>query len=134
MKLIADTGFILARWSKSQARRAWAVRYLENAELPFLTAEANLLEAGWRLGRPELAPRLLKDGDYISKLAISEHAGELLWLVNKYADREMDIADTCIVRLAELNPDATILTTDKADFSVYRTRAGAKLRCDFGPD
>lgn len=132
MRLIADTGFILARWSKSPARRKWALRHLPG--VPLITAEAALMEAGFRLGVADLAPRLLRDGDYVSELTITDYAEDLIWLLNKYEDQQMDLVDACIVKLAELFPDATILTTDKADFSVYRTRAGKQLRCDFGPD
>ena len=102
--------------------------------MPFITAEAALMEAGFRLGIPELAPRLLYDGDYVSALPIAGHAEDLLWLLRKYADAQMDLVDACIVKLAELFPEATILTTDKKDFSLYRTRAGDRLRCNFGPD
>jgi uncharacterized protein len=131
---IADTGFILARWSKSPNRRRWSHRYLENGPFPFVTAEAALMEAGFRLDVAELAPRLLADGDYVAKLSIAEHAEDLLWLLRKYSDYQMDLVDACIVKLFELMPEATILTTDKKDFSIYRTRANKKLRCDFGPD
>ncbi len=92
------------------------------------------MEAGFRLDVPELAPRLLYDGDYVSGLSISDHAKDLLWLVRKYADARMDLVDACIVKLAELFPEATILTTDKKDFSLYRTRTGDRLHCNFGPD
>jgi predicted nucleic acid-binding protein len=131
---IADTGFILARWSKSAARRRWSTHFLEKGPLPFITAEAALIEAGYRLDVPELAPRLLRDGDYVSGLALGEHAEDLLWFLHKYADCKMDLVDACIVKLFELYPEATILTTDQSDFTVYRTRAGERLRCDFAPD
>jgi len=131
---IADTGFILARWSKSPARRRWAYRYLENGSLPFVTAEAALIEAGFRLDKPELAPRLLADGDYVASLRIADYAEDLLWLLHKYADRRMDLVDACIVKLFELLPDAIILTTDVKNFSIYRSRSGGRLRCDFVPD
>ncbi len=134
MTFIADTGFILARWSKSAARRRWSRHFLDKGPLPFITAEAALIEAGYRLDVAELAPRLLRDGDYISELTVGEYAEDLLWLLRKYADLKMDLVDACIVKLFELYPQATILTTDRNDFSIYRTRAGAKLRCDFAPD
>lgn len=134
MSFIADTGFILARWSKSAARRRWAAGYFDRFAPPFITAEAVLIEAGYRLGVQELAPRLLRDGDYVSELSLTEEADELLWLLHKYADREMDLADACIVRLSARFPTATVLTLNKADFSMYRRRDGTKLPCDFGPE
>jgi uncharacterized protein len=133
VNFIADTGFILSRWSKSAARRRWFHSYTSKYEPPFVTAEVILAEAGYRLNDDTLAPMLLRDGDYVSRLTLSEHAEDLLWLLKKYADCQMDLADACIVKLAELYPDATILTTDRTDFSIYRTRGGLKLRCDFGP-
>ena len=38
----------------------------------------------------------------------------------------MDLADACIVRLAELMRDSRVVTVDRADFSVYR-RNGREL-------
>jgi len=40
-------------------------------------------------------------------------------LLRKYADRPMSLADACLVRLAELNDTASVLTID-GDFAVYR--------------
>ena len=134
MNFIADTGFILARWSKGAARRRWAEYYFDRFSPPFISAEAVLIEAGYRLGVRELAPRLLRDGDYVSELSLAEDADALLWLLRKYADRKMDLADACIVLLSERFPRATVLTVDKADFSVYRRSDGSKVPCDFGPD
>ncbi len=133
MNFIADTGFILARWSKEAVRRRWAEYYFDHFSPPFICAEAVLIEAGYRLGVQELAPRLLRDGDYVSELRLAEDADALLWLLRKYADREMDLADACVVLLSERFPRATVLTLDKGDFSVYRRRDGSKVPCDFGP-
>jgi hypothetical protein len=45
----------------------------------------------------------------------------------------MEIADACLVVMAELNPGMKILTCDRADFTVYRTRKGKPVRCEFPP-
>jgi predicted nucleic acid-binding protein len=44
----------------------------------------------------------------------------VLALLKKYADRDMDLADACIVRMTELVRDSRVVTLDRADFSVYR--------------
>lgn len=134
MKFIADTGFVLARWSKSPARRQWARGYFDRFPPPFVTADAVLIEAGYRLGVPDLAPRLLRDGDYVSAVNLTEHADGLIWLLRKYADRKMDLADACVALLSELYPQATVLTINRADFAIYRRRDGTRIPCDFGPD
>ena len=81
----------------------------------------------------ELAPRLLRDGDYVPGIDMTEHSDALLWLLRKYADMEMDLADACIVLLSEFHPQATVLTVDEKDFSLYRKRDGSRITCDFGP-
>ncbi len=134
MSFIADTGFILSRWSKSSERRAWSRTYFKKHEPPFLTCDAVLMEAGFRLGRQELGPRLLRDGDYRAEFLISEHAEAILWYLEKHADREIDLADACILVLSELNPHFTVLTVDREDFKIYRRRDGSKVPCEFGPD
>ena len=133
MNFIADTGFVLARWSKSAARRQWAQTYFNKFSPPFVTAEAVLIEAGYRLNVSELGPRLLRDGDYVSGLGMAEHADGLIWLLRKYSEINMDLADACVVILSELFPQATVLTVDQKDFSIYRKRNGKAIKCDFGP-
>ncbi|HTG43668.1 MAG TPA: hypothetical protein VK633_03970 [Verrucomicrobiae bacterium] len=57
----------------------------------------------------------------------------MLELLARYADREMDVADACIVLMAEENPGLKFLTIDRKNFSVYRTRRGMMIRCEFPP-
>jgi predicted nucleic acid-binding protein len=49
-----------------------------------------------------------------------------LTLLEKYKDQPMSIADAVLVRMAELNPRATVITLD-SDFWVYR-RGRSPLR------
>ena len=51
--------------------------------------------------------------------AVMAERARLGRLLRKYADRPMSLADTCLVRLAELHDGAAVLTIDE-DFSVYR--------------
>ena len=41
-------------------------------------------------------------------------------LAVRYADRAPDLADLCLIRLSELHPKHPVITTDLADFRVYR--------------
>jgi uncharacterized protein len=41
-------------------------------------------------------------------------------LALKYADRKPDFADLCLIRMSELHPGYVVITTDAADFRVYR--------------
>jgi hypothetical protein len=63
MHAIADTGFIVAIWSKTPARRRWAREWLGKATLPLLTSAANLQEAGWLLNNHSYPIKMVLDGD-----------------------------------------------------------------------
>jgi predicted nucleic acid-binding protein len=41
-------------------------------------------------------------------------------LLEKYQDQEMELADACLVRMAELKRDCRVFTLDKAEFQIYR--------------
>jgi len=41
-------------------------------------------------------------------------------LAARYADRPPDLADLCLIRLSELHPRYPLISTDLADFRVYR--------------
>ena len=53
-------------------------------------------------------------------LDVVEHLDRLAELAARYADRKLDLADLCLIRLSELHPDYPVITTDVADFRVYR--------------
>ena len=132
MNFIADTGFIVARWSKHKARRDWAVRCWEKAALPVLTSAANLQEAGWLLDNHEIILRMVRDGDLHPVLDFEKEASRLHQLAAHYHPR-MDVADAAIVRLSEIYPHHTVLTVDREDFTLYRRNQTQALLCDFGP-
>jgi hypothetical protein len=56
------------------------------------------------------------------ELDVMAERGAVGRLLRKYADRPMSLADAGLVRLAELNDTASILTID-GDFAVYRKPA-----------
>ena len=58
--------------------------------------------------------------DAILSFDLAAQAGSVLALLKKYADRDMDLADACIVRMTELTKACTVLTVDRGDFAVYR--------------
>jgi uncharacterized protein len=130
MNAIADTGFIVAIWSKTPARRRWAREWLGKATLPLLTSTANLQEAGWLLSNHAYPIQMVLDGDLEIALDTQEEANALHGLISKYSDR-MDLADASIVRLSELHPRAKVLTVDKTDFKIYRRFGREHIPCDF---
>lgn len=132
MPQIADTGFLVAFWSKRDVHHLWARSLALRA--PLLTCAPVLTEAAYLLGQPEPLVQMLVDGDLVSTFDMDAHAPTLLRWLEKYADLDPGLADACIVRLAEITPRAEILTTDRRDFVAYRTSGGKALRCSFPPE
>jgi hypothetical protein len=52
-------------------------------------------------------------------------------LATKYADRPMDLADACIVRMTELTSKCRVWTVDRSDFSTYRRHGKKVIPCEF---
>jgi predicted nucleic acid-binding protein len=57
-------------------------------------------------------------------LGMEGAAPRLRELMLKYADRPMDLADASMVWAAEHTGNRRILTTDRTDFDIYRTKSG----------
>ena len=60
-------------------------------------------------------------------LGMEEAAPRLRELMLKYADRPMDLADASIVWAAEQTGLRQILSTDRTDFEIYRTKTGQRF-------
>ena len=131
MPQIADTGFLVAFWSRSDQHHLWA-RSLA-LRPPLLTCAPVITEAAYLIATPEPLLRMLTEGDMAADFDLDAHAPDLLRWLDKYADLDPGLADACVVRLAEITPRAEILTTDRRDFSAYRTLSGKALKCSFPP-
>lgn len=120
MRAIADTGFLVAFGNRGDYHHAWAVGIAEAITEPLLTCEAVLAETAFHLGSSALVLAFLQDGLVRSAFVLSEHISRMAELAARYADREPDLADLCLIRLSELHPRHSVITTDLADFRVYR--------------
>jgi predicted nucleic acid-binding protein len=60
-------------------------------------------------------------------LRVDAELADLRTLMRRYANRPMSLADACLVRLAELHPQARVFTLD-ADFRIYRRHGNKVLR------
>jgi hypothetical protein len=60
-------------------------------------------------------------GDELVRLSFdcNDHLPQLADLAKRYADRQPDLADLCLIRMSELYPHHRLITADK-DFRVYR--------------
>ena len=51
---------------------------------------------------------------------VADHLARLNELARRYADRQPDLADLCLVRMSELYPRHVVVTVDESDFRIYR--------------
>ena len=120
MKGIADTGFLVAFANRNDRHHAWAVRVAEGVTEPLLTCEAVLAEAAFHLQNVEVVLAMLREGLVALSFDCRENLSQLDALARRYADRQPDLADLCLVRMSELYPRHRVITVDRRDFRVYR--------------
>jgi predicted nucleic acid-binding protein len=120
MKGIADTGFLVAFANRNDDHHRWAVGVAERVSEPLLTCEAVLAEAAFHLRRVSLVFDMLEEGLVALAFDVNDHVPQLAALARRYADRQPDLADLCLVRMSELYPRHSVITVDRADFRVYR--------------
>ena len=70
----------------------------------------------------------------LKPLEITTGVARIIELMEKYADRPMGLADASLVWAAEHTGLSDIVTTDRSDFEIYRTRTGRALRVLPGSD
>jgi predicted nucleic acid-binding protein len=79
-----------------------------------------MAEAAALTGRPTAIVEMIHSKEIVLAFNLADQSAAVLALLKKYADRDMDLADACIVRMTELVRDCRVVTLDRSDFSVYR--------------
>jgi predicted nucleic acid-binding protein len=120
MKNILDAGPLIAALNRQDEHHRWARNTLAQLGPPFYSCPEALAEVAAMTGQPVAIVEMVKSSDIILAFDLSEQAVSVLSLLKKYADRNMDLADACIVRMSELIRDCRVLTLDRTDFRVYR--------------
>ena len=120
MKGIADTGFLVAFANRADRHHEWAVRVAERVSEPLLTCEAVLAETAFHLRSASLVLAMLREGLAVLAFDCRDHLPQLEALATRYADRQPDLADLCVIRMSELYPRHSVITVDREDFRVYR--------------
>jgi predicted nucleic acid-binding protein len=120
VKGIADTGFLVAFANRNDRYHEWALGIAEQVVEPLLTCEAVLAEAAFHLGSASVVLAMLEEGLIALSFDCRAHLAHLTVLARRYADRQPDLADLCLIRMSELYPRHGVLTVDRADFRIYR--------------
>jgi predicted nucleic acid-binding protein len=120
VKGIADTGFLVAFSNRNDAHHDWAVSVAEQIDEPLLTCEAVLAEAAFHLASVALTLAMIDHGLVRVAFDLNSHLPQLARLAVRYADRQPDLADLCLIRMSELFPRHSVITVDREDFRIYR--------------
>lgn len=117
----------MALLDRSERNHAACAEAIEESAAPLVTCEAVIAESCYlvrkQTGAAEAILENVKTGAFRIPLQLSHAAGPLQRLFRKYRDREMDLADACLVYLAGELQTGDIFTLD-SDFEIYRWGSG----------
>ena len=117
---LLDAGPLVALMNRRERHHAWARRTLDVLEAPLLTCEAVLSEAWFLARRGGADPvRVLELVRVLGIEVVPAWRPRLEALLRRYADRA-SVADAALLALAEVEAGRVVVTTDRADFGVYR--------------
>ncbi len=121
--VLLDTGFIVALLDRSESLHKTCARTVREVQAPLVTCEAVITETCYLLrnlsGASEAVIENITAGIFQVPFQLSRETAAVKQLLRKYKDRKIDLADACLIRLADQLGTADILTLDQ-DFAVYR--------------
>jgi len=117
---VLDAGPLIAALNRDDHHHRWARETIARLGPPFHSCPEAMAEAAAMTGQPVAIVEMIHAGEIVLAFDLAEQAASVLALLGKYADRHMDLADACIVRMTELTRDCRVVTLDRTDFSVYR--------------
>ena len=123
-RVLLDTGPLVAILSERDEHHDACVEQLRQLTPPLLTCWPVITEAAWLLRLDVTAvQRMLAGFDVglLELLPLGEEAAP--WVsdfVTRYSNLGVQLADACLVYLAEREGIQTVFTLDRRDFTVYR--------------
>lgn len=120
--IVVDAGPLVALFKRRDRDHLRVSRFLRQNPCALVTTWPVLTEAWHLIGaaaRLDFMRWSLAGGVAVLEIG-DEGAAFMMKLLEKYQDRPMDLADASLVVLAERLGIEEILTTDRADFDVYR--------------
>ncbi len=121
--VLLDTGVIVALLDRSEKFHDACAAAVRDLHDPMITCEAVLAESCYLLrnlsGAAEAVIENVTAGIFQIPFQMSTEANNMKALLRKYRDRRIDLADACLIRLADEFQTGDILTVDK-DFTIYR--------------
>jgi predicted nucleic acid-binding protein len=123
--VLIDTGCIVALLDTSERHHERCVEVVGDLSAPLVTCEAVIAEAWWLLRSvPEAGDAILDNVEtsvFEIPFRVAPACRPIRTLLKKYARVPMDLADACLVHMADELGTGQILTLD-SDFKIYRWR------------
>lgn len=121
--VLLDTGVIVALLDRSEQYHPVCAETIRTLAAPLVTCEAVIAESCYLLRNLPGASRAIleniESGVFQIPLQLADSAAPVRRILKKYEARRPDLADACLVHLAEQLHTGEILTLDR-DFCVYR--------------
>lgn len=121
--VLVDTGPLVALLNRRETHHDWARQQFSLLQPPLLTCEAVLSEACFLLrdipSGPDALLQLMSRGVVNTRFDLGSEVTTVARLMKRYANAPMSLADACLVRMAELHADSSVLTLD-SHFRIYR--------------
>jgi predicted nucleic acid-binding protein len=124
--IVVDAGPLIALFRKRDRHHSRVKRFLSTSRarlvstLPVITEVCHFLNTD---GKIALLTWVGRGGLSLQPIA-TDDLNDITALIERYADQEMDFADATLVWLAELINTLDVMTIDRKDFRVYRSRSG----------
>lgn len=128
--VLLDTGCIVALLDRSERHHEQCVETVTELSAPLVTCEAAIAEACYLLrgleGASDAVLKNVAGGVFRLPFRLETSVDAVRRLMRRYRSVPMDLADGCLVQMADELDTADILTLD-SDFGVYRWRRNRKF-------
>jgi uncharacterized protein len=121
--VLLDAGAVIAMLNRRESFHQVTARLIESLQVPLVTCEPVIAESCHLLrhipGAAEAVLGNVAEGLFEIPFQLSRQTHGVLQILRRYADRRIDLADACLILLAEELGTGDILTLDR-DFQIYR--------------
>lgn len=120
---LLDTGPLVAYLDVNEQMHEWVADQWRGLRPPLILCEPVFTETVFLLRERHLSIEplweLLRRGIVEFDFELRQDFENIAVLMRRYADLPMDLADACLVRMAERRHDVRVFTLD-SDFKIYR--------------
>lgn len=121
--ILLDTGVIVALLDRSEKLHRQCAEAVRKLVAPLITCEAVMAESCYLVrnlpGAPEAIIANVSEGIFQIPFQLSREAVGVRSILRRYQDRAIDLADACLIHLANEFETGDIFTLDR-DFQIYR--------------